>query len=110
MNIELLDRVLAHIDADPLQWNQHSWHHCVAAHTAEVMGLQWATNFEDPAQYDFVVNEDGMAEHVAYYAERVLGLNLVEADRLFALDNTREDLQILRNWMVGEEPRVCASV
>ena len=94
-NIPLLKQVLAHIEANPETWRQDSWRcetgFCFAGWTAELTGAKWARPEKqlDPN----VLRGDGESEHVADYAQRVLGLEENEADLLFSMFRTLDDLR-----------------
>jgi hypothetical protein len=110
VNIELLDKALARIDANPDTWRQASWHcgtaACLAGHVALAAGYQWAS---DDAIEVFVTSPDGaITDEVASVAEDLLGLDSKSAFELFWCANTREDLQRMRD-VLANDPQADAS-
>lgn len=103
-NLDLIDRVLQQIDAEPERWNQGWWSGPSSCGTAYCFG-GWAVALSGgvwtgDGYTDTLVPERGdsaypMADYtyVEERATRLLGLTQREADRLFDSMNSREDLQ-----------------
>lgn len=108
INVELLDRVMAHIEAHPETWDQKTFRcesgMCVAGWAAQLGGGLWLTGPEDNFCHHLVAEEgdpDGDIREwrgtrsvpVWSRAARLLGLDDHEADRLFGPGNTIDDLR-----------------
>jgi hypothetical protein len=106
-NIEKLRAVLARIKADPTIWDQRVWicgtAACFAGHAVLMEGWKPCTfsgdRYEEPdEEYSAVCRELRQGEeYVETYdvhakARDVLGLSNHEANILFQMDNTMEDL------------------
>lgn len=114
-NVDLLNRTLAHIEANPDEWDQHTWRRktecgtamCFAGWAVTFSGGQWtepAVEIPDPIGYDrshFLTAEPedyadeacNAAIPVDDRACRVLGLTSKQADRLFWGGNTLADVR-----------------
>jgi len=110
VNVELLDRTLAHVEAHESEWNQANWRcrsgMCFAGWAATIDGGKWA--FPETAMWDegtdpraclVPVDDDPEGEvvdgvvHVENRAPRVLGLTYEQSDDLFFELNTLDDLR-----------------
>lgn len=108
VNVELLDRTLAQIESDPSHWEQRAYRCesglCFAGWAAVLAGAKWAE--PDVAWSSLVVAEEadperwirdhegvGLVIHVHERAQRVLGIDDVDAEELFAGRNTLDDLR-----------------
>ncbi len=105
-NVELLDRVLAVIEADPDHWNQSDWRQpsidgcgtafCSAGWACELDGGTWATG-SDGLHSEYLVARDGetlgptsRGVKMTFVRDRalaVLGLTESEAHALFSGNN-----------------------
>lgn len=90
INKELLQLTLDTIKANPEHWDQRKWHcgttHCFAGFTYLLyMDLPLTTN-----EYDLGVD---VLCQTRSTVKNLLGLTLDQADRLFASDNSLEDLE-----------------
>jgi hypothetical protein len=105
VNIDLLDRALAQIDAHPDEWDQNNWHcgtsMCLAGWVGTVTGARWATSaMYEPCVVDL---ESHRVAHVADYARDRLGITATQGDALFNGYNTRAALQAMRD-LLAEKP------
>lgn len=97
LNVELLDRTLAHIEAHPEEWDQGAWRCetglCFAGTAAVLSGAKWLHPLGH--QQDHWVRGRGsqQSEPAAWRAQRLLGLDEDQADELFAAHNTLDDLR-----------------
>lgn len=104
INVDLLDRTLAHVEAHPDEWNQLTYRCesglCFAGWAAVLAGGRWV----EPEKYSSVlVAEEGDPDedrlhtsgsvHAHDRAQRVLGLDGDTADDLFAAGNDIHDLR-----------------
>ena len=114
LNIDLLDRTLAHIEAHPEHWDQTVWRcdsaMCFAGWTAELAGGKWLLP-EGDAHADYLAPEPGddpdetggCCQHLdsgidsgiaaENRARRLLGLTEKQSARLFDGSNTLDDLR-----------------
>jgi hypothetical protein len=100
VNLDLLDRALAEIDAAPESWNQSSWSTCLAAKVAIVAGVK----SECPCRCTpYVINEDGDREHVRDYARRMLGIAPWYASILLSSETTRAKMGLIRDALARQE-------
>lgn len=104
VNVDLLQRTLAHIEAHPEEWNQGTWRcgtaACFAGHAAILAGAQWAEPDYETAPWldnEKVITPSGERREVFDYAPEVLGL----AHHSHPLFNASNDLEDLRR-IVGE--------
>ena len=90
VNIELLQKTLDTIKANPKHWDQRHWHcgssHCFAGF-AELLVRDLPIN--QP-----VNSEVFLSGETEQFATQQLGLNVDDADILFAYDNTLADLEL----------------
>lgn len=95
VNVELLDRTLAYIEAHPEEWTQEHYRCrsgcCFAGHAALLSGARWASNNSNAA--DVKAGDGHPLEMVWERAARVLGLTGEEADDLFSPGNKLDDLR-----------------
>jgi hypothetical protein len=106
LNVDLLDRTLAHIEANPQEWDQRDWRcgtrMCFAGHAALLSGGVFPFSADDrgyvgdddhapPKQYA-VQLPDGSMQHVEDCAIGALGLTADEADHLF------DDTYLFEGW------------
>jgi len=113
INVELLKKTLAHIEAHPEQWNQRDWRDvdhdlrcgtacCFAGWAALLNGSTWDVPDSEIENYDWDhdPNGDKLADvdggrAVSRVATRALGLTWTQADQLFAGGNDIEDLRAI---------------
>ena len=103
-NIELLDAGLARIDANPEEWNQTTWGRwtecgtvaCLFGHIAMVAGgeLVFAEEFADAFS---VETPEGYVSEIQDWVIDLLDITQEQAVALSDADNTREDLQGMRD-------------
>ncbi|MEU9837017.1 hypothetical protein AB0D67_36235 [Streptosporangium sp. NPDC048047] len=108
LNVAALERVYAHIVANPEEWNQRYWHcgtsMCFAGHTVAMYGTANWSAPGDPGCDTFVAlstdDEDDLfideGERVIYVADRarhILGITEDEAAVLFHQNNTLADIR-----------------
>lgn len=125
VDIERLDRALAHIEAHPEQHDQGVWARNVGDDGKVNCGTAgclagWVVAQDDPDArfirddldeqipgntYSQVQTGTGKVESVEGRAQRLLGLNLEQGRALFGADNTVEHLREMRD-MLAENPRV----
>ncbi len=122
LNTDLLTRTLHHCETDRTHWRQSSWistgecgtAYCYATRAALLAGYTVdgdgdVPRYELPDDFDAVLIGDWPAArgfiHVAVVARWVLGLNQVQANELFASDNTIEDLQRIVAELCAAAPR-----
>lgn len=111
VNVPLLEKVMAHIEAHPEEWNQDMWvtlpgsesailaklegrtycgtAYCFAGHVVHMAGY----DFHDPEKGGHFVTVDGGARLTSEVAACELGLDPEDATDLFWASNTLEDLQ-----------------
>lgn len=121
INFPLFDKVLAHIDAHPEEWEQETWgtqaspcktSFCVAGHIANMdpdVTLIWETDepFSKLPQLTGVHHNDtGEIESIKNYAQAQLGLTSLEGAYLFTGSNTREDLQTYYDYFASIAHRI----
>ena len=102
-NVSLLQRTLAHIEDNPLQWRQLDWRcgtaGCFAHHAVVIgRGTLWQSKQNPDSPYVTAVSNDGGdaicgRTHIADRARRLLGLDSAAATDLFAPENTLNDLR-----------------
>ena len=126
-NIELLDKIIAKIEAEPESWNQGRWAigsgenafrddnghlqpgpecntaFCVAGHVAVETGakfnwMRYGVRIEIEAHH--VVGENGHLQSIDNYAKEKLGLTQSEADDLFDLYNSLDQIKEMRDIFV----------
>lgn len=117
INTALLKQTLAHIEANPLTWEQTSFRcgtgMCFAGWAAQLSGCTWLTNDPDDMYGDFVIAEpddeqvsdevDGkQVIGVRFRAARVLGIDLDRAEELFEAHNELDDLRDLVTELCAE--------
>lgn len=99
LNVKLLQRVLAHIEADPAQWDQDAWaernpacdtRHCFAGWTvalalpeAEFLWKPKAAAYRSSEGADSVRLPDGAVRSIAGLAIDLLGLDAAQLSDLF---------------------------
>lgn len=105
-NVALLRQTLAHIEANPDEWNQRHWRcgtgMCFAGWAATLAGGQWYED-DQSVHRDELIAEDGdtgeydhggvITVHVDDRARRILGLDEGQAERLFDAVNNLHDLR-----------------
>jgi hypothetical protein len=120
--LDLLDAVIAQIEAHPETWNQDEWRcesgMCVAGWVAEMAGGQWLTSDpgamgsapsvhflrrwaliatpEDDTEFVRVIDGTGVIQ-AGNRASRLLGLTQDQADDLFSEENDLQDIKDFRN-------------
>lgn len=124
-NVELLRRVLAHIEAHPEQWDQLSYRalvdcgtaYCFAGHVVGLTGGRWSAPIgaEDADDDDDelppledCVDVGDVIQHVSYYAQNQLGITSGQADELFSPGNTLDDLRRIVGRICGDREAVDA--
>jgi hypothetical protein len=109
MNKELLIKTLEAIKANPEYWHQEKWHcdtcHCFAG-TGELIhrGLPLSTymNFSDSPYLDFTEEQQNEDYPPAFSNYAVLfDLEIKDALKLFAPENTLEDLERIVNELIS---------
>ena len=103
-NLDLLRRVLRHIDDFPETWNQDycgvrnecGTTHCIAGHALVMAGVPLKWEEPDDVEGDEILvvvyhTKDGVWWNEA--AQEVLGLTHDEAEALFSVGNTREMIE-----------------
>lgn len=99
VNIELLESVLTHIKRYPEEWHQAVWAergpacgtaYCFAGHTAVMSGYEIAWANQGSGVFGATKVEGG--QFIDTIAARELGLDFVDADRLFESSNSLENL------------------
>lgn len=97
-NLDLLDAVMDHIDRHPEEWRQKSWFcgtaACFAGHAVLMDGWEVVHVFGD-------IEKDGKLDMVGRVAQRLLGLTVEQADRLFMSINTLDDLHLMVKQLHG---------
>lgn len=107
VNVELLDQVMAQIEAHPDAWDQTFWATQFIDDTGNECGTAfccagWAVRLARPdlefvwqGQYAQRVEDPaiGMTGDIEDVAQRLLGITNGEADRLFDERNTLDDLR-----------------
>lgn len=106
VNIDLLDRALARIDANPEKWTQREWRcetgMCLAGWVAAVAGASW--ELPDTPDHDYVLDPvTGESLHVSRYAQDALGVNGDQRHVLFRGMNERVELQAMRD-VLAQDP------
>lgn len=112
VNVELLDRTLAHVETHESEWNQTVWRcrtgMCFAGWAVTLDGGTWA--YPETAMWDQESTDpraclladsddppgdidDDDVVHVDDRARRVLGLNYEQGEDLFSSYNTLDDLR-----------------
>lgn len=122
INVPLLTQTLAHIEANPSEWDQ-TWYRCdtgmcFAGWAAQLAGGKWHTS--DPDLFDdldsYLIAEpgddpatttlvDGSGVRVVFAptrARRLLGLSSSQACELFASGNRLDDLRRIVARLVEE--------
>jgi len=107
VNVELLKKTLAHIEAHPEEWNQLEWcgtSCCFAGHAALLSGSSRVIDTEGApvVLWARVRRPDGKLAHVWDVAEQELGLDEARAERLFQADNTIEDLRRIVSDLIAD--------
>lgn len=116
--LDLLDAVIAQIEAHPETWSQSRYRcetgMCLAGWAAEMTGGQWLTgpasalapllladDDDDPADTEDFPEDDepfsgvlAIESHIR--AQRLIGLTEDQAERLFAGGNTLPDIKLIR--------------
>jgi len=110
INVQLLKQILAHIEANPGEWDQ-TWYRCdtgmcFAGWAAQLAGGKWYTDSRDDKSGSYLIAEDGDDLHTinqfvanvpvvfaSVRAMRVLGLTASQAEELFAGGNRLPDLR-----------------
>lgn len=111
VNVDLLTKTLAHIEAHPETWYQEDWRVrtdcgtacCFAGWAATLDGCVWYVRDDDLAEDDLdgwaeLITIGGATVGVGEHAAKILGLSRYDADRLFDGGN---NLTALRR-IVGE--------
>jgi hypothetical protein len=97
-NLDLLDRVMDHIDQHPEEWDQAAWFcgtaACFAGHAVLMDGWKIVHAFGD-------IEKDGKLDMADQVAQRLLGLPRREANRLFCASNTLDDLHSMVKQIHG---------
>ena len=111
VNVELLERTLATIKANPEHWYQKNWHcnssHCFAGF-AELLSfglpiyLNVAALKEDKRLYEPVNCRVGFNWFTKGNATEALGLTEEDATLLFAGGNLLEDLESVVNLLIKD--------
>ena len=110
-NVGLLSRVIAHIEANPEEWQQEDWRcetgMCVAGWAVQIDGGRWFHPSPDGTVLDALLHARpgeetaewaecyGVTDAVVTAADRaqaVLGLTDAEADSLFCASNLLDDI------------------
>lgn len=102
-NMEMIDKILDHIEAHPETWNQKSWAQkvdcgtafCVAGHAVAMTYPKAQFLFDQYWKTADVVElePDGEERHVSELAREILDLNEYQGDALFDEANTLSDLR-----------------
>jgi hypothetical protein len=104
-NVALLKQTLAHIEANPHEWNQGEYRcetgMCFAGWAAILAGGQWENADPETGDVEYLVIEpdDEIAYvfdggiHVKWRAQRILGLTVDQRILLCAGSNTLDDLR-----------------
>lgn len=118
IDVPLLRKVLEHITAHPEEHQQGWWGektscgtaYCVAGHVAVMTGheIQWELDCDDVSAYRASRTQDG--RQIMDVAREALGLTLVQAQDLFAGDNSRSNLWHLASQMTNGEIEVPPSM
>lgn len=120
-NVDLLRRTLAHIEANPDEWDQTHWRcetaMCFAGWACDLAGGQWYEDDPTGMYRDELIAEDGdtgpymhsrngvRTIHVDDRARRVLGIDEPQADRLFDAVNNLHDLRRIVGALCEESAR-----
>ncbi|MEV0616088.1 hypothetical protein AB0I81_22435 [Nonomuraea sp. NPDC050404] len=116
INVALLKQTLAHIEAHPDEWNQADYRcgsgMCVAGWAAQFAGGKWYADDPDAGFGDALIAEpdepnsfrmdDVRLVYADHRAQRVLGLDGEQADRLFEGSNSLPDLRRIVAELVEE--------
>ncbi len=117
-NIIEIDLTLKDIDANPDLHNQRAWARrvfdrsgaacrtamCAGGFTVVRHGYRLVFDVPNVAETEICESPDGDRELIRVVASRILGLDRNEANDFFDGDNTREDLQRMRdNFAAVEE-------
>jgi hypothetical protein len=98
-NLDLLDRVMDHIDRHPEEWNQENWFcgtaACFAGHAVLMDG--WEVVHEDGG----MIEKGGEQSPVELVAQRLLDLTDDQMNRLFIGCNTLDDLHSMVKQIHG---------
>lgn len=105
-DIDLLDRVMDHIETHPEEYFQLDW---VCGTTACVGGRTCILSGDTPKlirrgtqiRADFVVTVAGDTRDIGDRARELLGLTSEQADRLFWGDNTLDDVRSMVRQIKG---------
>ena len=110
-NHELFVKVLAQIEREPQRWVQGAYRcetgQCFAGWAGLVSGLRWTDDFSS-----WFVNENGVEEHAATVAARLLGLPWSEDypldmdGKLFHAENQLDDLYRISADLLGLDETV----
>ncbi|MGP4093024.1 hypothetical protein [Nonomuraea sp. KM90] len=112
INAQLLKQTLAHIEANPSEWDQKQYRCgtglCFAGWAVQLAGGRWYSDNADAALGEALIAEPGEARsfapesdssvrlvHAEFRAEQVLGLSDDQAGRLFYAGNTLPDLRLI---------------
>lgn len=102
INVELLDRTLAHIEANPERWDQAVYRcatgMCFAGWACTLAGGLWISDDDEvlvaePGEWPTHQWDGEVVATARVRATRILGLDDAQASDLFSADNTIEDLR-----------------
>lgn len=102
VNVELLTKVMEHIEGNPEEHDQSQWarqtecgtKYCFAGHTVFMSG--WTPEFDEDSTAAFCVSGDNEQRCIESLAKELLGLSGYQAERLFF---ECEDLPSVRRYV-----------
>lgn len=105
VNVELLQRTLEHIKANPEEWNQGLWTHCFAGHAVR-LGREGVTLHTVPGGCGgsccmYLVQDSERLYDIERAATATLGLSVAQARDLFYSDNDLAELVRVVNEIIA---------
>lgn len=113
VNVELLQRTLAQIEAHPELWEQREWRtetdcgtaYCFAGWAAVLSGAAFVRHEDGSLSYEYVIPPGGGDSiWIQDYAAQVLGIGSRHAMDLFDGYNTLADLRAFVGELTAGEP------
>ncbi|GIH91990.1 hypothetical protein ACFFMN_33720 [Planobispora siamensis] len=121
INVPLLRRVLAQIEAHPQTWYQQTWRcesgMCAAGWAVELADGEWAFSLRHFAADAVIATPEEISAGLSYdlegktvvdawlRAERLLGISRIQAAELFEARNSLDDLRHIVGRLIAEVSR-----